>query len=240
MAQTTRRRNRYPLGSDGPADVPTWMNRLATDLDDAPRDGQGVLGDRPPQTPLAPGDAGQWFTTTDETGGRRIYRGHGTGYDEVATAPVADRAIASMDAAKLTGSLAADRIPAGLVTVAMLSAALLARFNVHTVLNDAVGPLNVSGSYTPAGGRCWAYFKGSGYRGIGEGVGVGALVLAHDGVEVGRARQRYDELDRQGAVGGRWVSLGRPTAVAHTLRLSPSGLVTTAESFFDCVVVELP
>lgn len=106
MAVTTRRANRYPVGGDSPPDVPLWMSRLATDLDDAPRDNQGVIGSRPPASGVSPRSPGEWWISTDEQDRgvtrRRIYRGHGTGYDELATLPISPRMLEGVDTYEVT------------------------------------------------------------------------------------------------------------------------------------------
>lgn len=90
---------RVPEGIDGPADVPLWMNRLATDLSDVAKDNQGTLAGRPPSTALAPSNTpGAYYVTTNEedptgTTRRRIYRDHGAGYDELATVPITRRMV---------------------------------------------------------------------------------------------------------------------------------------------------
>lgn len=91
---------RVPDGSELP-NVPLWLNRLATDLSDVAKDNQGTLAARPVSTALSPGIAGRWYTTTDEAGGRRTYRDHGTGWEEIplvpiATADLADRAVTAL------------------------------------------------------------------------------------------------------------------------------------------------
>lgn len=60
--QTSHRKNRYPsLDRTDAPDVPLWMSRLATDLDDAPKDGQGTLAARP-----GAGDySGHYYFCTD-------------------------------------------------------------------------------------------------------------------------------------------------------------------------------
>jgi microcystin-dependent protein len=98
MSSTPRWALRYPELTDA-ADVPLWMNRLATDLDTVAMDGQGTLAGRPVSTAVAPsGDYGRWYTTTNETAeeGRthRVYRDHGAGYNEMAALPVTLRMLA--------------------------------------------------------------------------------------------------------------------------------------------------
>jgi hypothetical protein len=90
---------RVPEGTDGPADVPLWMDRLATDLSDVAKDNQGTLAGRPTSTVLAPTNTpGAYYVTTNEedpagSARRRIYRDHGAGYDELVTVPVSRRMI---------------------------------------------------------------------------------------------------------------------------------------------------
>lgn len=90
---------RVPDGSDGPPNVPLWMDRLATDLSDVAKDNQGTVGARPTSTALSPGIAGRYFATTDELDAgaarRRLYRDAGQAWDELATVPVSDRMVAA-------------------------------------------------------------------------------------------------------------------------------------------------
>lgn len=79
MATTPRWGLRYPLGTDAP-DVPLWMSRLATDLDDVAKDSQGLLNDRPLSSGGTPGKAGRYYFATD-TG--QIFRDHGAGWTPV-------------------------------------------------------------------------------------------------------------------------------------------------------------
>lgn len=97
---TSRRSNRYPeLTRVDAADVPLWMNRLAVDMDDAPRVDQGPIDERPPQSAGAPGEYGVLYQSTDELEDgvvrRRHYASHGQGYDELASLPVSERMIDS-------------------------------------------------------------------------------------------------------------------------------------------------
>jgi hypothetical protein len=104
---------RVPDGSDGPPNVPLWMDRLAVDLTDVAKDNQGTLAARPPSTALSPGVSGRYFATTDELDAgaarRRVYRDFGLGWDEFATLPVSRR--------MLDAGLAAE-LPSGLLTPA--------------------------------------------------------------------------------------------------------------------------
>lgn len=78
-----------PDYTDGPAgaDVPYWMRDMALKLDTAAIDAQGTIGNRPVSTVQQPGKAGRYYTTTDEVGGRRTYRDHGAGWDELVLSP---------------------------------------------------------------------------------------------------------------------------------------------------------
>jgi Phage Tail Collar Domain len=72
MATTPRWGLRYPLGSDAP-DVPLWMERLATDLDNVAMDlPQGLLASRPSAS-----KAGQLYWATDA---QILYRDTGTAW----------------------------------------------------------------------------------------------------------------------------------------------------------------
>lgn len=97
QVQIGRHKLRVPTGSAVP-DVPLWMGRLATDLSDVAKDNQGPVGGRPASSVTTPGVAGRWYTSTDETGGRRTYRDHGGGYDEVARVPITSRMLAGSGA----------------------------------------------------------------------------------------------------------------------------------------------
>lgn len=82
MADTTPRRGiRFPEGGDQP-DVPQDIENLATDLDDAPIDAQGVHASRGVAT------MGRWYTSTDTPEGKRVFRGNGSTFDELATVPI--------------------------------------------------------------------------------------------------------------------------------------------------------
>ena len=80
MATTTRWSLRYPIGTDSPADVPLWMNRLATDLDAVAMDDQGVLASRPVSSGGSPGLRGRYYKATDTN---QMFRDYGTGWDEI-------------------------------------------------------------------------------------------------------------------------------------------------------------
>ena len=84
MATTARWALRYPVGADA-ADVPLWMNRLALDLDDVAKDDQGTLAARPVSTGGSPGKRGRYYKSTDDN---RMWRDHGTGWDEIPMVPV--------------------------------------------------------------------------------------------------------------------------------------------------------
>lgn len=77
---------RVPQGTDGPPDVPLWMNRLATDLADVAKDNQGTLAARPTSTTLSPGVAGRYYRSSDDGA---IARDHGTGWQRLAPAGLA-------------------------------------------------------------------------------------------------------------------------------------------------------
>lgn len=82
---------RVPEGDDGPPDVPLWLNRLATDLADVAKDGQGTLAARPVSTALQPSNipGRYWYVTGDpdpEQNGR-LWRDTGSAWVAVATPP---------------------------------------------------------------------------------------------------------------------------------------------------------
>lgn len=64
MAATAVRGNRYPLLSDT-ADVPRDVQNLATDLDNAPVFGSGVVAGRPVSSGGSPGKVGRKYYETD-------------------------------------------------------------------------------------------------------------------------------------------------------------------------------
>ena len=125
MATTLRRGNNYPQGPDAP-NVHADIEQLALDLDDAPRDNQGVIGSRPVQSGGTPGMAGEWWTSTDELDEgavrRRVYRGHGTGYDEFATVPVSRRMLATGAAGGAGGAFLARAVGGQVLGAAALLA----------------------------------------------------------------------------------------------------------------------
>src|SRR4051812_12191267 len=81
MATTSRWGLRYPAldGSDV-ADVPLWMNRLATDLDGVAMDDQGLLSARPVSTAGTPGKRGRYYYATDSG---QLFRDTGTSWVEI-------------------------------------------------------------------------------------------------------------------------------------------------------------
>lgn len=92
MAQEIGRwKLRVPEGGDGPAHVPTWLQRLATDLSDVAKDGQGPLAARPVSTTLQPSNTPgrYWFVTGDPDAAqnRRLYRDTGSGWEEIPVGP---------------------------------------------------------------------------------------------------------------------------------------------------------
>lgn len=87
MAATPRWGNRYPVGTDAPADVPLWMSRLAVDLDDHAKDNQSTLALRPTSSVGTPGKYGRYHYITGDANtkeNKRLYRDFGTGWDELA------------------------------------------------------------------------------------------------------------------------------------------------------------
>jgi len=78
---------RVPDGTDGPPNVPLWMDRLATDLSDVAKDNQGTLAARPVSTAPSPGIAGRYYRDSDRgyvtrdygTGWQLLAPGHGAG-----------------------------------------------------------------------------------------------------------------------------------------------------------------
>lgn len=77
MQTTPRWGTRYP-NADGVgevADVPLWLSRLATDLDDVAKDDQGALSARP-----AAGKRGRYYYATDQL---RLYRDTGSAWVEI-------------------------------------------------------------------------------------------------------------------------------------------------------------
>lgn len=106
MATTSRWALRYPVGADA-ADVPLWMLRLATDLDVVAMDDQGTLAARPVSTGGSPGKRGRYYKSTDDN---RMWRDHGTGWDEIPFVPVGTADIE--DLAVTNGKIAANTIVA--------------------------------------------------------------------------------------------------------------------------------
>lgn len=83
MPTTTRLGLPYPDYTD-PADVPTWMEDLAVDLDGLiGSDAQGAIGTRP-----APGVAGRYYTTTNEGLQPITYRDDGTAWRRLGANPL--------------------------------------------------------------------------------------------------------------------------------------------------------
>jgi hypothetical protein len=88
MLEIGRHKLRVPESTDGPPDVPLWLNRLATDLSNVAKDDQGTLAARPVSTPVSPGIAGRYFYVTgdaDAAQNGRLWRDTGMSWVEVLT-----------------------------------------------------------------------------------------------------------------------------------------------------------
>jgi hypothetical protein len=75
---------RYPASTDAP-DIPLWMSRMATDLDDVAKDSQGTFASRPVSSVGTPGKSGRYYRASDLTGAP-ILRDFGTGWQAVSGA----------------------------------------------------------------------------------------------------------------------------------------------------------
>lgn len=81
MATTSKWALPYPVLADA-ADVPQWMQSLAVALDGVAMDSQGVIASRPVSSGGSPGKSGRYYRSTNESP-NKLYRDHGTGYDEI-------------------------------------------------------------------------------------------------------------------------------------------------------------
>jgi hypothetical protein len=220
---------RVPDGSDGPPNVPLWMDRLAVDLTDVAKDNQGTVAARPTSSTLTPGVSGRYFTTTDELDAgaarRRVYRDAGTAWDELATVPISDRQIG---AAALTEA----KMAAGATGLAKGSFSVYRSTNAATSVGPAVivfdvesgnaGVWDASGWYDPVTGRFTPQLAGR-FR-LGAGAQFNPIAGASQTLE----------LYKNGAVAKR---LGSDGFVSGTIGLHLSGSATVEANgttdFFD-------
>jgi hypothetical protein len=96
---TVKHALRYLLGTSKVQDIDAGFQALAEDLDAIISvDDQGTLAGRPTSSVGTPGIVGRKYFVTgdpDSTQNGRLYRDHGTGWDEVAMAPLAKARLAT-------------------------------------------------------------------------------------------------------------------------------------------------
>lgn len=203
MLEIGRWKLRVPEGTDGPADVPLWLNRLATDLSDVSKDNQGTLAARPVSTAVQPSSlpGRYYFVTGDPTPAEnhRLYRDTGTGWLEIPVGAGRTRDVGeykyAMDAASHAPRV--DNLPSWvLLDGGELAAGYTALIAKHTGAGSPFG--------TGPGGRPRVFDA------------RGRTMVHPDG-----AANRLDANDTLGAVGGAQkvtlVSSNLPTsAVQHT------------------------
>jgi hypothetical protein len=180
MQTTTRWGIRYPEGTDSP-DVPLWMGRLASDLDDVAKDDQGLLAARPTSTAVSAGKPGRYYYATDTA---QLFRDMGTSWTEVALTE------ASAVQLGLTTSTGTRR---GVSMIATEEA------RTNTAYGLLATPDRVQNVVLPADGLLFVAYQAMWKESVS---GAGRAALCLNGTPVGRANAGVAAPVTEGGVSG--------------------------------------